>query len=361
MSKPVLFVTGLGKDKARAENMMELYQAYPGEKVYISGHDPNATSIITSGKYDLMVIDVFPTVKPKKAIMIWHAIQGGKYIGLDQKGTYYRPEMAKLMDYIIVAGRGGIDMFERCTGVDRDRIMPLGMPRTDRYFRETKQDPVPGLEDKVVYMFTPTFRSASDPPMPEINWHEIDGQLTDGEIFLVKAHPYGREFNIGNCRHIRQVNTMEPTYKYLLAADVVITDYSSIIFDASLLGKPTVLFEKVKGYALRRGMYLHYPWQYSSRYATNEKELLFEVRMADGLLTSAERDSVNYVAGMCDGYSCKRISRFIMEVNNNEESRPTVYDPGNDGQAGPKAEGTGRRRQRVVVYLSGMPWRRRSR
>lgn len=319
MSKPVLFVTGLGKDKARAENMMELYQAYPGEKVYISGHDPNATSIIRSGKYDLMVIDVFPTVKPKKAIMIWHAIQGGKYIGLDQKGTYYRTEMAKLMDYIIVAGQAGVDMFERCTGVDRDRILPLGMPRTDRYFREEKLDPIPWLEDKVVYLFAPTFRSAGDPQMPEINWNEIDSQLTDGEIFLVKAHPYGREFNIGNCRHIRQVNTMEPTYKYLLVADVVITDYSSIIFDASLLGKPTVLFEKTKGYVQQRGMYLYYPYGYSSRYAENEKDLIFEIRMTNGCLTLMERENKLYVSGMCDGYSCKRISRFIMEVNNNEE------------------------------------------
>ena len=318
MSKPVLFVTGLGNDLRRAENMLALYSAYPGDKRFISGHEPDFINIVESGKYDLMVIDVFPTVKPKKAIMIWHAIQGGKYIGLDQKGTYYKTEMAGLMDYIIAAGRGGVDMFHRCTGVDRDRILPLGMPRTDRYFKETKQDPVPGLEDKVVYLFAPTFRSAGDPPMPEINWHEIDSQLTDGEIFLVKAHPYGREFNIGNCRHIRQVNTMEPTYKYLLAADVVITDYSSIIFDASLLGKPTVLFEKAKGYVEQRGMYLYYPWQYSSRYATNENEMLFEARMADGLLTSTERDSVNYVAGMCDGFSCERISRFIMEVNHVE-------------------------------------------
>lgn len=320
MSKPVLFVTGLGKDKARAENMMELYQAYPGEKVYISGHDPNATSIIRSGKYDLMIIDVFPTVKPKKAIMIWHAIQGGKYIGLDQKGTYYRPEMAKLMDYIIVAGRGGVDMFERCTGVERDRILPLGMPRTDRYFRDEELDPIPWLEGKKVYLFVPTFRGANDPPMPTINWEEIDNSLTDEEIFLVKAHPYGFEFNPGSRQHIRTVASMVPTYRYLRAADVVITDYSSIMFDANLLGKPVVLFgKKDKCYVQQRGMYLYYPYGYSSRYAENEKDLILEIRMSSGCLSLIERENKLYVSGMCDGYSCKRISHFIMEVNNNEE------------------------------------------
>ena len=32
MSKPVLFVTGLGRDVSRAENLMALYEAYDGER-----------------------------------------------------------------------------------------------------------------------------------------------------------------------------------------------------------------------------------------------------------------------------------------------------------------------------------------
>lgn len=317
MSKPVLFVTGLGKDKARAENMMELYQAYPGEKVYISGHDPNATSIITSGKYDLMVIDVFPTVKPKKAIMIWHAIQGGKYIGLDQKGTYYRPEMAKLMDYIIVAGRGGVDMFHRCTGVDRDRIMPLGMPRTDRYLEKIRNGYTPIKKGKL-YLFTPTFRSAKDTHMPEIDWRAIDSQLYDDEVLVVKPHPYGEQFNLHSYDHIMELSKMELSMDFVLDCDVLITDYSSIMFDAYLMNKPVILFEKESGYVQNRGMYLQYPDGYCSRYATNEQELISMIRSADSL-SSIEKNCLDYVADMCDGYSCKRISRFIMEVNNNEE------------------------------------------
>lgn len=315
MSKPVLFVTGLGKDKARAENMMALYQAYPGEKEFISGHDPNAVSIIQSGKYDTMVIDVFPTVKPKRAIMIWHAIQGGKYIGLDQKGTYYKPEMKTLIDYIIAAGPAGVDMFHRCTGVDRDRILPLGMPRTDKYIGKKKGDGCTFMAMRTAYLYVPTFRNSREEPIPEINWNAIDNMLKDWEILAVKPHPYGKPFGLHGFRHIVELDKMEPTAPYLYDADVVITDYSSIMFDAALMEKPTVLFEKKKGYVENRGMYLYYPWGYSSRYANDEFKMIAEVRISEGLLTSIEKRNISYVAGNCDGCSCNRISRFIMEVN----------------------------------------------
>ena len=80
-----------------------------------------------------MVIDAFPTITPGKTIMIWHAIQGGKYVGLDETGTYYRADMADMIDRIVVAGHGAIDMFHQSTRVPKDRMLNLGMPRTERY------------------------------------------------------------------------------------------------------------------------------------------------------------------------------------------------------------------------------------
>lgn len=314
MSKPVLFATGLGMQLDRAENLRVLFKAYSGEKFITSTHNPEFGNMVGSGDYDLLVTDVFPTVKPKKAIMIWHAIQGGKYIGLDQRGTYYKPEMADLMDYIVVAGKGGVKMFHQCTGVPKERILNLGMPRTDRYIGKKKGDGQTELAEKRSYLFAPTFRGAIDTPMPEINWRVLDDQLTDSELLVVKAHPYGKDFDIYGCRHIREALKMEPTVRYLYDADVVITDYSSIMFDAYLLGKPVVLFEKQTGYVKNRGMYLDYPEEYCSRYATNERDLIQLARFAHDL-RKTERDCLNYVADMCDGHSCERICELIREVN----------------------------------------------
>ena len=311
--KPVLFVTGLGKDLNRAENMRALYDAYQGEKHFMSTHNPEYGNVLGSGYFGLQVIDVFPTVRGPKTIMVWHAIMGGKYIGLDQRGTYYRPDMADLMDYIVVPGRGGIDMFHQCTGVPKDRILNLGMPRTDRYFRE-RPERKKEFKEKRVYFFVPTFRGMNDTRMPEIDWRKIDDLLTDDEIFLVKPHPYGKPFDIMWTKHVFQANKMEPSVNYLNDADVVITDYSSIIFDGWLMGKPAVLFEKEQGYVQNRGMYLKYPDQYSPRYATKEEGMIILAREARHMMKT-EQDCLDYVADMCDGHSCERICKLIEEVN----------------------------------------------
>ena len=315
MSKPVLFVTGLGKEIERAENIKALYDAYPGEKKFMSTHDSNFDAEAKSGKYDTMIIDIFPTFRPcKTVIMMWHAIQGGKYIGLDEKNTYYREEYAAHMDYIIAAGGGGIDMFNRCTHVPREKILDLGMPRTDRYKRKKKGDGHTILADKRGYLFAPTFRTWKETPMPCIDWQWIDRQLTDDEIMVVKGHPYGECWAPDDMKHIKVVSAMEPSVNYLYDADVVITDYSSIMFDAYLLKKPVVLFEKNPGYTRTSGMYLQYPWGYCSRFATTEVGLLVQIRDAKRLRT-AEKRCLEYVADACDGHSIGRIINLINEVN----------------------------------------------
>ena len=314
MAKPVLFVTGLGKDLQRAENIRTLYEAYDGEKAFISMHD-GYYQALNSGKYDLMVVDIFPERKPKKCIMMWHAIQGGKLIGLGQKnGTYYRPDYAQYMDYIVVAGIGGIQMFNQCTGVPRSRILNLGMPRTDKYIGKKKGDGGTFLAEKRAYLFVPTFREHNVTPYPCIDWQFIDDQLTDDEVFVVKPHPYGFVCDMSKYKHIVAIDRMESTANYLMDADVVITDYSSTMFDGWLLNKPCVLFEKNPGYTQTRGMYLQYPEAYSQRYARNEEQLMNLVKKAKAM-TITERNCVKYVANACDGHSCERICKLIKEVN----------------------------------------------
>lgn len=313
MSKPVLFVTGLGKEKERAENMSALFNSYNGEKEFISMHDMDYGNKVKSGNYDLMVIDVFPTISPGKAVMIWHSIMGGKFIGLNDRTTYYRWTYADLMTRVIGSGKATIDMLHRATMVPKDRIVNLGMPRTDRYIGKKKGDGHTFLADKRAYLFVPTYRGYHEPQYPPIDWRWLDGQLTDDEVFVVKGHPYGLPLNVPKCEHIVEISKMEQTVNYLYDCDVVITDYSTTMFDGYLLGKPCVLFEKSVGYVRARGMYLKYPGQYSSRYARNERELLKQIREAN-TLTQVERDCLDIVADTCDGHSCERICKLIDEM-----------------------------------------------
>jgi len=320
MSKPVLFATGLGRPLERAENIATLYRSYHGEKVFMCSNDWNFRSEVNSGKYDLLVIDVFPFVSPGKSIMVWHAIQGGKYIGLDEANTYYRPEYAKYADAIITAGHGAIDMFHRCTHVSMEKMLNLGMPRTDKYIGKQKGDGHTILSGKRAYLYAPTFRARGEPPLPDIDWQYINDRLSDDEVFAVKAHPYTWQMDVPDLSHVVKISGAESSSPYLYDADVVITDYSSIMFDAYLLGKPVVLFEKNPGYIIARGMYLNYPDQYSSWYTQTERDLLTCARIAyDTGLGPIEKRCMKIVADACDGHSCERICQLIDSMNTPKE------------------------------------------
>jgi len=317
--KPVLFVSF--RPLERAENIRAIYDAYQGRKEHILSTDPDYVSKVLSGRYDIMVTDDFPTVTPGECIMIWHGIQGGKHIGLDQHGSpYYRRELIRNITYIISASVDAIPMWQQCTGAEAYQVCALGMPRTDAYIGKKKGDGHTFLADKTSYLFVPTFRDNGETRFPTIDWDYIDNTLTDDELFVIKAHPWQiyqgkiKQIKIKHkpYKHIRVVEESEPSAPYLYDADVVITDYSSIMFDAYLLNKPVVLFEKNQGYTKTRGMYMKYPDEYCTWYAVDEAQLIELTHSAlhTGLLET-ERNCVKTVAGACDGNACKRICFLI--------------------------------------------------
>lgn len=316
MSKPVLFSSF--RPLSRSENLSAIYHAYPGDKVHILSYAPNYKNEVLSGKYDLMVTDDFPSCTPGKCIVIWHGIQGGKRIGLDQPGhPYFSEETAKMITYIISAGTGTIDIWHQCTGVQKDHILPLGMPRTDEYAGYRPEN-----HDKTMYLYVPTFRDKGETPFPAIDWAYIDSQLTDDEMLVIKAHPWQADVGIdqvtneidsGMYKHIGVIPSGSPTSPWLYIADVVITDYSSIMFDAFLLDKPVVLFEKNHGYTETRGMYFDYPYDYCSFIAIDEIELLASIRYRTKhpYLTGAEHRIRDITSDMCDGHACERLCNLI--------------------------------------------------
>ena len=311
MSKPVLFAGT--RPYGRAENISALYDAYQDEKQYLGIYDYSQFMKINDKDYDIMIIDEFPRRFAKKNILIWHAIQGGKYIGYNQPKPYIEKALTDKIDYVIAAGDNNIEMWTECTHLPAERILPLGMPRTDTFIDKIKGDGHTILATKRAYLYVPTFREPDEPSNFNLNLTWLDHELTNDEIFVIKNHMRGKTILTKPYKHIIEISSSEPSNPYLYDCDVVITDYSSIIFDGYLLNKPAILFEKQTGYATYRGMYMQYPQEYSSKYATNEKELLNLLRSTN-TLTQVELDVINKVANKCDGHSCERICNLIGEL-----------------------------------------------
>ena len=323
--KPVLFASF--RPLPRAENIQAIFNAYDGPKEFLCTTSPIYRDAVTSGKYDVMVIDDFPDVSPGKCIMIWHAIHGGKKIGLDQPGRpYYDGSKAHLMTYVIASGTGTQYFWHSCTGVRQSRILPLGLPCTDAYVGKHKGDGGTSLAEYRAYLYVPTFRDKGEPPAPEIDYAMIDSMLNDDELFVVKRHPWHYYQNnepaltLGAYRHIIEVPGTHTTTPYLIDCDVVVTDYSSVIFDGYLLDKPCVLFDRNTDYVTERGMYFQYPFDYIMDYmVTDEQSLIRKCRQKynDGL-SYMNRILCDIVADSCDGHACERLTKLIHDLNGGE-------------------------------------------
>ena len=253
----VLF--GSNRSLVRAENINALYQAYDGQKefTYLSER-PNK---YFGTRYTVLVADDFPQKTPGKTLMIGHGLSGGKTFGLDQPCGYHKPEYAKLLDYAISTSTETIDLVAKQSGIPVERVLPLGMPRTDQYFGKKKGDGKTYARHYRTYLYVPTFRNSRlDDPLPELDYDLIDDMLTDKELFIVKRHILSRNaLPYGGYKHIREELSIRPSASLLIDSDVVITDYSSIMFDAQLLGKPVILFDRNMNYLKTRGMYFKYP------------------------------------------------------------------------------------------------------
>ena len=144
--------------------------------------------------------------------------------------------------------------YARAFGIPLESVRALGVPRTDLLLddrrraaaKEALLSRCPSLRDKTVYLYAPTFRESGgtvQPFDPKLDFAALDASLRDDEVLAVTRHPVMKTpfFAPGAYAHVCDL-TAEPTGDLLCAADVLLTDYSSVLFDASLLGVPTVFY-----------------------------------------------------------------------------------------------------------------------
>ncbi len=130
--------------------------------------------------------------------------------------------------------------------------------------------------------------------------------LKDEWYFVLKAHPHiDAHEQVSNC-------TL-PTEEIFAAADVLITDYSSTMFDFMLYKKPVVLFAPdLEEYEKERGFYLDYqkiPYQL----VKTEKELKYSLENAEKWQMLHEKEIqefTDFYVGSCDGQSTQRILKL---------------------------------------------------
>ncbi|WP_327246055.1 bifunctional glycosyltransferase/CDP-glycerol:glycerophosphate glycerophosphotransferase [Streptomyces sp. NBC_01320] len=173
-----------------------------------------------------------------------------------------------------------------------DRVYPsayehlnLGYPRNDVFFTATAaqraeiRDRLSLAPEQTALLYAPTHRDYRKGFVPRLDLERLARELGPDHVVLVRAHYfYGRSARLHGARVIDV--TGHPSVEELcLASDVLITDYSSLMFDYACLDRPIISYAPDwAAYRASRGTYFDLlsgrPGDTPGAIATTEDELI---------------------------------------------------------------------------------------
>lgn len=147
-------------------------------------------------------------------------------------------------------------------------VLVSGYPRNSVFFHNNRYQQIRKeclMENKQVIVYMPTWRgllhkkeTAKQLEQLAGYFMDIDNKLKDSQVFFVKLHPYVKdEMDLSYYKHIKEFPEQYETYDFLNASDVLVTDYSSIMFDYGVTKRKMILFTYDREeYLSDRGVYL---------------------------------------------------------------------------------------------------------
>lgn len=237
-------------------------------------------------------------------VQLWHANGAIKTFGWEELTTSQRSAADKRrfqkvydqFDEYLVGSKKMAQVFAQSYHVPQTRMNVIGYPRTDQLFNKSWQIQVsqkiktqyPCLIGKELILYTPTYREdkTGKPTMnlPE-DFKQFVNQLSDNQRLIIKLHPHVKaaEKQLKQQLNSDKVIWVDDfsTNDLLLIADRLITDYSSVIFDYSLLpNAKQILFYcyDYDQYAQQVGIQADFKSWIPGKMVTTTAELINEVQ-----------------------------------------------------------------------------------
>lgn len=191
-----------------------------------------------------------------KVVQLWHGSGAIKKFGQDVNIGYLatlEKRANSKYTHIIANSKKMIEIYTSAFNVPRHKIFPVGLPRTDFFFNEHKKEEAicqlyhryPAIREKKAILYAPTFRDDNYDNAKIIQFiSSISQKIGDNYVLLLRLHPSidKKIVKIDNLKRVINVSNYSNVNALMVASELLITDYSSIIFEYSLLGKPIIFF-----------------------------------------------------------------------------------------------------------------------
>lgn len=282
---------------------------------------------LATSKYWINNSTMINALKPKKTqiyIQTWHAAGAFKKFGLDIIDD--RSDDKKIWnkdsnnwDILICSSKKVKDIYANAFKINPNKVLPLGLPRNDFFcsldnIKNSKHkinNKIGNESNKKILLYAPTFRDGKDFNL-NMDLRNMYNNLNKEFKLILKLHPNLSKNKIEIDDDIKNFvynfTSHEDTQTLLAATDILITDYSSIIFDFAITGKPMIFYSfDLDEYKNKtRGFYYDYEKFVPGPIVKNEYELINVLKKQEVL-----------------NYSKEDILRFANEFNESLDGNAT--------------------------------------
>ncbi len=275
-----------------------------------------------------------------KLIQIWHGCGAFKKWGYSTRSGswglkdefFEKYNVHKTYSLITTSAKFVNDKYAEAFGSDIEKIKALGVPRTDIFFDDSflksQKDKLykryPELRNKKIVLWAPTYRGNdlkfSENPIA-IDFSFLKNALGDGYSVLCKFHPHlakkikAEDIGEDMKGFVYNISDEFSISSALCFADILISDYSSLIFEYSLLEKPMIFYAyDLDVYNNDRSFYYDYESFVPGVIVKNTSDLANAVLTAE---KDFDKDNTisfrNKFMSACDGKSTQRIFEYAIK------------------------------------------------
>ena len=317
--------------------------ALPDGVPYVVENTPAYFRAMATAKYLVNNVN-FPHTTPKRPGSVHVQTQHGtpvKKMGLDLRD---HPQAAAGMDfdrlvehvarwdYLVSPNSYTTTVFSRAYP-GRYEVLESGYPRNDRLAAAT---PGQGAEVRerlgippgnTAVLYAPTHREEQQEPDGLLDVPRLAKTLGAGHTILVRGHYLGADGREERARQSEDAGsaqvldvTRHPSVEDLcLAADLLVTDYSSLMFDYAVLDRPIVLLAPDREEYLRvRGVYFDPAEEPPGTVAADQDDLADAIRSGRAAGPEATAARAAFRDRFCpydDGRAAERVVRRIFPVD----------------------------------------------
>lgn len=261
----------------------------------------------------------------QRVIQLWHASGAYKKFGYSLKDNEYgsKHDFSKFplhtnYDLVSVSSEYVIPFYEEAMNT-KNNVNALGSSRTDYYFDDiNKEKAIEKFKliintTKKILLYAPTFRGrlGTDQFYP-LDIDRLRNDISNDYIIIYKMHPYIKSHNLP----VDNIFTFDLSDKFefhelALIADICITDYSSVVFDWSLLNKPIGFYVyDLEEYENNRGLFMDFENFIPGPKLLNSEDIVEWLNLSKKDDTSLADFKAKFM-GACDGNASNRILSWM--------------------------------------------------